>query len=307
MRLGNWRKSGTLLILAWLVAAGQTHAQSVDPTAADPFQCLVTSVSFIDSALPLTQFRIKSDQISNMNRPNRAEYFWPAPGVNGLPRPERSVDYQELSAYAEVACCERVSFFVEGPFRWLNPEINDNTGGWSDLNAGMKIALCYTPGGVISGQVRAYVPTGIGERGLGTDHFSLEPSLLINQRLHEWVTFEGEVRYWIPFGGSDFEGDMFRYGLGLVFGKQDTCGLWVTPVAEIIGWVPLAGKQSYLAPAPSGVVVTESARDRNVVNGMFGARVGCSDCFDIYGGYGVSLTGDRWADEQWRIELRFKF
>jgi hypothetical protein len=304
MRLGKW-KTLILFLLAWLTAVGQGHAQSVDPEAIDPWFCRETGVSFIDSALPLTQFRIKSDQISNLNRPNRAEYFWPASTGSGRPVAERSVDYQELSAYAEISCYDRVSFFVEGPSRWLNPEINPNTAGWSDMNAGMKIALCYTPHGVVSGQVRAYIPTGIGERGLGTDHFSLEPSLLLNHRLHEWVTFEGEVRYWVPFSGSDFEGDMFRYGAGLVFGKQETCGLWVTPVAEIIGWVPLSGKQSYVAP--SGIVVTEEARNKTVCNGMFGARVGCSDCFDIYGGYGVSLTGDRWADEQWRIELRFKF
>jgi hypothetical protein len=265
-----------------------------------------TGVSFIDSALPMTQFRIRADTAYNMNRPNRAEYFWPAPGINGRPFPEQSVDYTELSSYIEVACCDRISLFFESPVRWVNPTLNDNTAGFGDLNAGVKLTLFQHECGVISGQFRSYMPTGIGERGLGTDHVSLEPALLFNHRAHEWLTVEGEVRYWLPISGSDFEGDIIRYGLGLVVGKQhQDCCCWFTPVAEFVGWIPLSGKQSYLDG--NGLVVTESARGKNVVNGLFGARMGCYDRFDVYGGYGISLSGDRWYEETWRLEMRLKF
>lgn len=306
MQRGKVYKLWTLLTLAWGVGLA-------DPVRAEgplfPYfgpSDWQTSVSFIDSALPRTQFRVRYDDAQNLDRPNRAEFFWPAPGVNGRPRPERNVDYQELQSYLEIACGDRISIFFEAPVRFVNPVVNDSTSGAGDLNAGAKLALWQCAEGVVTAQVRTYIPTGIGERGLGTDHVTIEPALLINRRLHDWVTFEGEVRYGIPLGGSEFfRGDIFRYGAGLVLGQQSHCGPWITPVAEFVGWVPMGGRSLYLSPANN--LATDFTRNQPILNGLFGARAGLGQDFDLYGGYGVSLTGNHWYEEIWRLELRVKF
>jgi len=264
-----------------------------------------SSVSFIDSALPMTQYRVKFDSANNLTRPNRAEFFWPATGVNGRPLPERNVDYQELRNYFEIACHDRLSFFVEMPVRFLDPEINDYTIGAGDINAGMKLTVLQTECSVVTGQMRVYANTGIGERGLGTDRLVLEPGILFNQRLHEWITLEGEVKYVMPMQGSALAGDVLRYGLGVTLFKQKNCGLWATPTAEFFGWVPVNGQEQYLTA--NNTVVTQDVSGKNVISGLWGGRVGFGDYFDVYGGYGVRLDGDAWFDEIWRLEVRFKF
>lgn len=264
-----------------------------------------TSVSVIDSALPFSHLRVRWESAFNMAKPNQAEWFWPRTGVNGRPVPERLVDYGELRSHFEVACHDRLSFFVEMPVRWVNPEINDNTSGAGDLNAGLKLMLCQTDWTAITAQFRCYAPTGIGERGLGTDNVVLEPALLVNHRLHEWFTLESEVRYQYPIEDSDFAGEILRYGVGLVAGKQNPMGIWATPVAEFVGWVPLNGQEQFIDE--TGFLVTQSARGNGTLVGFFGLRAGYCDCFDIYGGYGTRLDGDSWFQNAWRLELRFKF
>lgn len=308
MRRGMIQRGATFLVLAWLVVQA-VPARAQGPLGPWIGPCDVqTSVSFIDSALPMDQFRVRYDAAYNLDRPNRAEFFWPAPASTNAfrPVPERSVDYQDLSAYVEFTCCQHISLFFEAPVRFLNPAINDNTTGIGDLNAGAKMIFGATENGIISGQFRVYVPTGLGERGLGTDHVSLEPALLINRRLHPWLTFEGELRYWIPIQGNEtFQGDVFRYGAGLVFGEQCDCGPWITPVAEFVGWVPMGGRSIYVTD--TGLLATDMTRNQPILNGLFGFRAGVADHFDVYGGYGVALTGNHWYEETWRVDFRFKF
>src|SRR6266849_4574484 len=160
-----------------------------------------SAVGYIDPAIPLTQFRLRYDAAYRDNRPDRAEFLFPkcgcfkAPGVNapGPPLAETRVDYQDISSYLEYAPCKTFSGFVEIPVRFLNPEVNDNTSGLADINAGFKWAFLYEQGTVATFQFRTYMPTGDAFKGLGTDHVSLEPALLFCQRLTDRLDLEGEL------------------------------------------------------------------------------------------------------------------
>src|SRR5580765_5905446 len=72
----------------------------------DPPPDYESSVSFIDSALPMSQVKMIIDCNYDFRRPTRAEYLLPKSGVPGSPgwwTPERRVDYQELRCYIEIA------------------------------------------------------------------------------------------------------------------------------------------------------------------------------------------------------------
>ena len=176
-------------------------------------------VGYIDSAIPTSQFRVRFDASYNDTRPSRAEFIYARDALarNGpfLAPEERRIDYQELSAYLEYAFGPRFSVFFESPYRMLNPEVNPDHSGFGDLNAGFKYAFLRDEDRVATFQLRTYAPTGDLNDGLGTGHTTLEPALLLYQRLTDRLAFEGELRYWAPIGGTDFAGDIIRYGLGL--------------------------------------------------------------------------------------------
>src|SRR5262245_28800603 len=64
-----------------------------------------SGVGYIDSAVIGNQFRVRLDSAYDFRQPSRAELFYAQgrPGGPGLPRPERSLDYADLSGYLEIA------------------------------------------------------------------------------------------------------------------------------------------------------------------------------------------------------------
>jgi hypothetical protein len=267
-----------------------------------PVTLFLSYVGYIDSAVPTSQFRLRFDAAYDFLRPNRAEFFWAqgGPGHPGEPLPETRVDYQELTSYVELALRPRFSLFLEAPVRFVNPEVNADTSGFGDLNAGFKWAFLETEDRVASLQLRTYAPTGDAGRGLGNGHVSLEPALLVFQRLGDRLRLEGELRTWVPVGGTDFAGDLVRYGVGLSYGERPPEAFWVSPVVEFVGWTVLSGKES------SPGVLKDAAGD-TIVNVKVGARLGFGDRADVYAGYGRALTGDAWYRDTFRVEFRLLF
>jgi hypothetical protein len=292
--------TSTLKPISYTGTQGQGQAQA--NTAPD----YESAVSFIDSAIPATQVKIRFDANYDDHRPTRAEYLFSksgAPGDPGWWQPERNVDWQELTSYIEVAYQNMLSGFVEIPTRWVNPDVNANDWGLGDVQAGFKFAFINTQGLATSFQVRATIPTRMGP-GLSTSHYSIEPAFLLFVRPLEWLALEGEVRYWLPLSGTDFAGDLVRYGLGLSFGQRSYEDFWFTPVVEAVGWTLLDGKE--MVPLPGGGGIKDSGGE-TIVNMMAGVRFGFGDTGDIYVGYGHSLTGDAWQHQFWRLEFRVKF
>jgi hypothetical protein len=288
-----------LILLAWPAAA---PAQGTGgPSVRD------SSVGYIDNAIPGDEFRLRLDAGWNDRRPTLAEFFWAKgkPFGPGVPRPESRVDFQDLSGYLEAAVTERFSAFVEVPWRFLNPEVNANTNGVGDMNFGFKWAFLYSDDGVATFQFRTYVPTGDAGRGLGNNHVSLEPALLLYQPLTDRLGLEGEFRSWVPVGGTDFAGDVLRYGVGLTYDLGETTGLKFVPVVELVGWTVLDGKQSILHP--SGEVSVEGAAGDTILDVKVGMHVKLGCWGDFYTGYGRPLTGNRWYENIYRVELRLFF
>jgi hypothetical protein len=264
-----------------------------------------SSVGYIDPAEPMNQLRLRFDANYNNVRPRRAEFFWAkTPPPVGPVRAETSVDYQDVQALIELKLCDQFSIFVEGPYRFLNPERNDNEDGIGDMTAGFKYAILDCCDCLATFQFKAYFPTGDGSLGLGTDHYSVEPGLLFLAPLCEGWTVEGEVRYWIPIDGTDFAGDVVRYGVGVSWLAHESCTCRVSPVAEFVGWTVLDGKASGVAP--NGQVFVEDSKGDTIVNAKVGVRI-ASGSHELYAGYGRALTGDTWYDNVWRVEWRLRF
>jgi hypothetical protein len=278
------------------------------------------NAGYIDSAIPFTNFRLRYDSAYGDNRPDRAEYFYAKcgcfriagtdPRAPGPPLSETNVDYQDIRSYLEVAFANRFSVFAELPYRFLNPDQNANVNGLADMNAGFKAALLYEPGRVVTFQFRTYIPTGNAGRGLGTNHVSLEPSLLLYQKLTDRLLFEAQLADWIPVGGTDFAGNIIDYGFGLSYFVVNNPNFRVAPVGEMLGWTVLSGKQ-FAFPEN---VVTSAAGD-TIVNGKVGVRFGFGPVTQpgyisgssLFIGYSRALTGDVWYRDMLRVEYRMRF
>ncbi|MEI7683861.1 MAG: transporter [Planctomycetota bacterium] len=266
----------------------------------------VAAPGYIDFAKPMNQVRLRYDAAYNMNRPDRAEYFYGKCGcfggnAPGPILPERNVDAQETSLYLEVAPTQRFSVFVDLPIRAINPDVNANATGMGDMRFGFKYAFIYDDVQILSLQVRAFAPTGDPRQGLGTSHWSVEPSLLYTRQLSERVTLYGEFGNWSPINGTEFAGSMLYYGAGLGYTAYDSGDFRITPLVEFIGWSVLNGQELNL---DAGGAV--NAGGDTIVNGKLGVRAG-GPRHDFYVGYGRALTGAVWYQDIARFEYRFKF
>jgi len=266
-----------------------------------------SSVGYIDPAVLADVVRLRYDTTYTNRQPARAELFYPqaGPGAPGPPRPETSVDYQEFSLYCEAMCSEQFSGFINVPIRLINPDINANAEGVGDLDVGFKYALVACDDLLVTSQLRVYVPTGDADRGLGNDHVSLEPALLVYRPLSECVRLEGELRYWAPIGGTDFAGDILRYGAGLSYWTPSDCFWQPVPVVELVGWSVLSGMTS-ITQTP-GQPVVQDAGGTTIVHVKAGLRNHLGDCTDLFVGYGHPITGDEWYENTLRVELRIVY
>jgi len=299
------RSPFSLLVAALLVLLIQPsllRAQGTKPPVVRD-----TNVGYIDPAIPGDVFRLRLDAAYDNLRPNRDEFFWAAgPPFGRGPRiPESSVNYQDIAAYCETLVAPAFSAFANVPVRFLDPQQNANATGLADVDAGVKFALIDEPDLVTTFQFRTYAPSADFSRGLGTGHVSLEPAFLAYLPLGDYWGLEGEVRDWIPVGGSSFAGNIIRYGLGAHCNLLRTSSWSVTPVAEFVGWTALDGKVS--VREPTGLVNIEDATGATIINAKVGLRIRFERPGDLYVGYGRPLTGNSWYLNTFRVELRFFF
>jgi len=256
-----------------------------------------------------------------------------APGLG--PGGSNNLNFQQVYLHLEYAPASRFSVFTEVPFRFLQPHsflttLLDipilkngqgftasgmpggsplpNPSGISDVQAGFKFAMDISSGHSLTFQFRAYFPTGNVGLGLGTGHYSVEPSLLYFQKLTERMAIESQVGDWHPIGGSagvptsspkGFAGDVAFYGVGPSYEVYRGELVRFAPVLEVYGWHVLGGFQT----GPPKV----DASGTNIVNLKVGARTSIGRSNSFYVGFGQAVTHSVWYKHIIRAEYRYSF
>ena len=89
---------------------------------------LTAPVRYLDSAVPMTVARFRFQDGFNDNFPNRGDFFYAA---NGLPLPEKKVDFQEYREYFEVLrLCRWRRSSSRSPSARLNPKSTAAIADW---------------------------------------------------------------------------------------------------------------------------------------------------------------------------------
>ena len=209
-------------------APQQQRAKAADTTARPGTRIPGSMVGYIDNAVVESEIRVRFDAAFDDQFPDRAEFIYakcacyrglqniipaafdpnapgPGPGV------EKAINYQQLYLNAEYSPHRRFSGFVEVPIRWLQPQgffpippfaPFSNQSGLGDVMAGIKLAAVATESTYLTFQFKSYFPSGDSSKGLGTNHYSVEPSLLLYHALSPRFTVEGQLGDWHPIGGS---------------------------------------------------------------------------------------------------------
>jgi len=288
-------------------------------------------VGYIDNAIVHSEVRVRFDAAMDNQTPDRAEFFYAKCGCYGVlpstnaaydpntpgpgPGIPRAVNFQQLYFYGEYAPHPHFSFFTQLPFRWLqaqsfpgSSQAFPSAGGFGDIQLGLKFAPIVSSHRYLTLQFRAFLPSGDASLGLGTNHFSIEPSLLYYQRLSERLAVEAEVGDTHPLGSSagvptgsphGFAGDVFFYGAGPSYKFIRDEQFSLAGVLEVVGWNVRSGYVTGPAnPSTAGV---------NIVNIKVGPRLLFGSHHSLYIGYGIALTSQNWYRDIFRTEYRYSF
>jgi hypothetical protein len=314
---------------AWLPGApdGQqapkkTKAESGPPKPIKPRQIDPSMVGYIDDGAVGNEVRVRFDAGFNAPRPDRAEYFYAgskSPNASTA-AVQRTLNFQQLYMNGEYAPFKSFSAFVMVPFRWIEPFFISapgkspnlfSGGGISDVQAGVKFAALMTDQTHVTLQLKADFPTGNGIKGFGTNHYSIEPIVLLYQKLSDRAVLEGEAGDSHPIGGTYFtlppappekwSADVAMYGLGPSYQLIDRDRYSFAPVLEFVAWHVFGGLQT------GANNVVQSAAGINVFNAKLGGRVSFANGSSIYAGYGRAITSDIWYRNLFRVEYRRTF
>jgi len=305
----------------------QTTAPAKEPSG-PPLEG--SMVGYVDDAIVGSQVRIRFDAGFKDNAPDRAEFFYPQCGCNGggapgpKPGASNNINFQQLYFQVEYAPVRRFSVFTEVPIRWIQPQsfipktgtpTFSNQSGISDVRAGFKLAVTASSNHSLTFQFKAYFPSGDGSRGLGTAHYSVEPSLLYYQRLSDRWAVESQIGGWHPINGSslsgvgNYAGDIFFYGFGPSYQLVNRENIKFAPVVELFGWHVLGGLETLgtgLLP-PANTATVADASGTNIVNLKIGARTSFGRHNSVYVGFGQAVTHSVWYEHIVRLEYRYSF
>ncbi len=277
---------------------------------------------FADYARPRTVTRLRFDRLMDMTHPDRNQYFLKTTNpnfpitvkgarrnFNGRVLSDPSMNMSQLYLYQEAAA-ERASFFVEIPYRQINPLLSPTQAGFADMNLGSKALLFDCEMLQVSFQFRTFLPTGNAQIGLGTAHVSLDPSLLASLKLTPDTYFQVQVGNWIPLGGtSNIAGGMAYWLMSL-----NQVLTYVTPDSPLIATLEMDGysfqnggwTRSFI-PAGSNAKDYLSRSGDSYFNIGPGLRQSICNKVDFGGAITWATTLNHWADPWFRLEMRFLF
>ncbi len=264
----------------------------------------------IDVTQPFNNLRTRIDCAYNLERPDRAEYFWARPSsLTGLgpSLPERSVDYQDIRFQLEFGG-PKFSAATDIPIRILDPDLNPNTAGFADMNLTTKLVLVDGKRWQITQYFRTYFNTGFFPRGLGTGHVSIEPGFLARMKWSERTYFHSEIKFWVPTPGHlDHAGEVIKLGAGVSHVWYETDSFAIMPTLELVGWSVLDGLET---PYPAGAPLEVDPEGiLNIHPGIRMVRDADSELglFELGVSGGAAVTTNRWYESLLRIEARFSF
>jgi hypothetical protein len=276
---------------------------------------------FADYARPRTVTRLRYDNLENMLRPDRNQFWMQAVtpmnagGITNKPNMRTvrnpTARLQEVYLYQEVAG-QRGSFFVETPYRQLNSNYQPTQAGFSDINFGIKSMFYDTELLQLSFQFRTYTPSGNAMAGLGTGHFSLDPSILGSLKLGPDTYFQAQVGNWIPLGGSIADG--VNYSGGILYWLMSINQVLWSPrqdspligTLEMDGWSFENGgyTNAVLGKTPEIFMKGGGVSYFNIGPGI---RQSICNKVDIGAALTWATTAEHWAEPWFRFEVRFLF
>lgn len=274
-----------------------------DPCYEPRWVAAANAAFFVPSVRPSTYTRFRWDYGNNMTQPDRNEYFWAAIGSRGPALPETRVNYHELSMYAEIGT-EKFSFFINTPYRNLQPTVNVPASGFGDLTLGTKSVIIDSELVLTTFQFATYIPVGLSGKGLGTGHVSLEPSMLYSVKLFTDTYWQGQIGYWIPIGGSA------GVAGGAWFYNNTLNHVLCRPVKDtaLIGTLESTGI-TWNSGGATGAAVGTFVGSRGVTYFGIGPGLRLSICDKVDFGVGMqfSITDSHFANQLYRTELRWRF
>jgi hypothetical protein len=252
----------------------------------------------------VTQLRIRWDSVLNYTFPDRSEFFWGRIGVKGPANPEVGLRYNQLNLYSETAIEGKASVIVNIPYLSVDPDINNHAAGFGDMVIGAKTLIFDCELLQVATQFLTYLPVGNFNRGLGTGHVSLEPSLLATLKLTRDTYLQGQISEWIPIGGdTTYQGSILHYHLSL-----DQV-LWrILPDVPLIGTLEFNG-YSFQDGAFTDPVLGPFQKSSGDTYLSLGPGIRMDICKKIDFGIGTAFAvGDHHGPEQtYRFEFRWRF
>ncbi len=258
----------------------------------------------IDYAIPSNYVALRYESADNLFGPDRSAYFW-SPPPSGPSRPETGVDYQNLWVHFETGN-DSFSMLTELPIRFVTPDVNENTSGLGDLRLATKTVLVDGRDWKLTNVFRTYLSTGSSSRGLGTGHVSLEPGLLVRYQFSERMTWNGELKLWIPLGAEkQYSSTVIEYGFGANYLLCDTDSFAIIPTLEFTGLAYNGGAFT----RSDGLVVSGST---NTFVVSPGARfvlgpAGDFGLFEVGVNGGLAIGSSAQFESVFRVEFRWNF
>jgi len=271
---------------------------------------------FVDYARPRTVTRLRYDNLEDMTRPDRNQ-FWinnVTPTRKNGTRTIRNLyaRLQQVYIYQEAAGA-RGSVFVEYPYRQINESWAPTQAGFGNINFGIKSLLFDCEMLQVAFQLRTFMPSGNFMNNLGNGQFAIDPSILTSLKLGPETYFQGQFGNWVPLGGpggnSKLAGGIFYWFMSL---NQVVC--YTTPHSPLIatlemdgwsfengGYTPSILKGGNLhPPIPKGGGVSYF----NIGPGL---RQSICNRVDFGGAITWATNSAHWAQPWFRFEVRFLF
>lgn len=279
-----------------------------DPCYQPRWRPLADTAFFTNSVRPVNQQRFRWDFAEDLQRMDRAEYFWARADSNGLgpdPTPQTSftgLDYDELTHYIEAAHGP-IGVWFEYSYRSLDVD-GQHFAGFGDMSVGTKTLLYDTELLQIAMQFRTFIPQGASREGLGTGHASLEPSLIFGLNVSPVSFLQAQVGEWIPLGGdTDYAGSLLHYSMAYnhILYAPHPC-VPIIGTMEVTGWSFQDGEFT----DPVLGALQPASRD-TYLHGATGIRLFICDKVDFGTGASFPLTDTGWQETWLRSEMRFRF